>query len=208
MWKEQIGVCRTEHNWTLLSMVVFWRKRKGHRHCTQFQRLWFIAHTRVSVPKRCETKNMYIKLHTSVICNKYIFRCHPVGILVDTGSCHLGYIQSRKRCKSVSSVYRCNPQVASNTGVQMDNNLYKSCNRRSHRYDLPSFTMDPQPRRKSTCTTTTTITMWLPVWLCSWAAPTFVQTVTNVITPKKNTLATTYVIIAERFMIKLKMIDG
>jgi hypothetical protein len=26
-----------------------------------------------------------------VICNEYIFRCHPIGILVDTGSCHLGY---------------------------------------------------------------------------------------------------------------------
>jgi hypothetical protein len=38
--------------------------------------------------------------------------CTSVGILVDTGSCHLGYIQDRKRCKSVSSVYRCNPQVA------------------------------------------------------------------------------------------------
>jgi hypothetical protein len=33
-----------------------------------------------------------------------------------------------------------------------------------------------------------------------------VQTVTKVITPKKNTLATTYVIIAGRFTIKLKMI--
>jgi hypothetical protein len=68
------------------------------------------------------------KLHTSVICNEYMFRCHPIGILVDTGSCHLGYIQNRKRCKFVSSVYRCNPQVTCNTGVQMDNNLYKSCN--------------------------------------------------------------------------------
>jgi hypothetical protein len=33
-----------------------------------------------------------------------------------------------------------------------------------------------------------------------------VQTVTKVITPKKNTLATTYAIIVERFTIKLKMI--
>jgi hypothetical protein len=36
-------------------------------------------------------------------------------VVLDTGSCHLGYIQNRKRCKSVSSVYRCNPQVACNT---------------------------------------------------------------------------------------------
>jgi hypothetical protein len=42
-----------------------------------------------------------------------------------------------KRCKSVSSLYCCNPQVACNTGVQMDNNLYKSCNRRFHMSDLP-----------------------------------------------------------------------
>jgi hypothetical protein len=48
---------------------------------------------------------------------------HSVGILVDMGSCHLAYIQNRKRCKSVSSVCRCNPRVACNTGVQMDNNL-------------------------------------------------------------------------------------
>jgi hypothetical protein len=34
----------------------------------------------------------------------------------------------------------------------------------------------------------------------------FVQTVIKVITPKKNTLATTYAIIVERFTIKLKMI--
>jgi hypothetical protein len=77
------------------------------------------------------------KLHTLVICNEYIFRCHPIGILVDTGSCHLGYIQNRKRCKSISSAYRCNPQVACHTGVQMNNNLYRSCNRRFHKYDLP-----------------------------------------------------------------------
>jgi hypothetical protein len=63
------------------------------------------------------------RLVPSVICNEYIFRCHPIGILIDTGSCHLGYIQNRKRCKSVSSVYRCIPQVACNTGVQMDNNV-------------------------------------------------------------------------------------
>ena len=72
-----------------------------------------------------------------MICNEYIFRCHPIGILVDTGSCHLGYFQNRKRCKSVSSVYCCSPQLSCNTGVQMDNNIYKSCNRRFHRYDLP-----------------------------------------------------------------------
>jgi hypothetical protein len=58
----------------------------------------------------------------------------------------------------------------------MNNNLYKSCNRRFHRYDLPL--------------------------VCSR----FVQTVTKVITPKKNTPATTYAIIVERFTIKLKMI--
>jgi hypothetical protein len=33
-----------------------------------------------------------------------------------------------------------------------------------------------------------------------------VQTVTKVIAPKKNTLATTYAIIVERFTINLKMI--
>jgi hypothetical protein len=38
------------------------------------------------------------------------------------------------------------------------------------------------------------------------AVPTSVQTVTKVIIPKKNTLATTYAIIVERFTIKLKMI--
>jgi hypothetical protein len=37
-------------------------------------------------------------------------------------------------------------------------------------------------------------------------ASTSVQTVTKVITPKKNTLATTYVIIAGRFTIELMMI--
>ena len=68
---------------------------------------------------------------------EYIFRCLPIGILVDTESCHLGYFQNRKRCKSVSSVYCCSPQLSCNTGVQMDNNIYKSCNRRFHRYDLP-----------------------------------------------------------------------
>jgi hypothetical protein len=97
----------------------------------------------------------------------------------------VGYIQNRKRCKSVSSVYRCNPQVACNTGVQMDNNLYKSCNRRFHSTEL--FTMDPQPIRRFTCTTMTITTMWLPAWLRSWVVTTSVQTATKVITPKKNT---------------------
>ena len=69
-----------------------------------------------------------------------------------------------------------------------------------------SFTMDPQPRRRSTCTIMTTTTMWLQAWLRFWVASTSVQTVTKVITPKKNTLATTYVIIVGRFTIKLKMI--
>jgi hypothetical protein len=43
----------------------------------------------------------------------------------------------------------------------------------------------------------------LPPW-CVIPAPTLL--VSKVITPKKNTLATTYAIIVERFTIKLKMI--
>jgi hypothetical protein len=68
------------------------------------------------------------------------------------------------------------------------------------------FTMDPQPIRRFTCTTMTITTIWLPAWLRSWVASTSVQTVRKVITPKKNTLATTYAIIVEIFTIKLKMI--
>jgi hypothetical protein len=94
------------------------------------------------------------KLHTSVICNEYIFRCHPIGILVDTGTsiarlvkiiihpdtsvtCYLWIttIDRRNRLtffsilnvpKMTGSGVNKDTKVACNTGVRMNNNLYKS----------------------------------------------------------------------------------
>ena len=42
--------------------------QRGHGYCTQFQKLRFIAHTRVSVPKRCETN------YNSQWCQEHAYR--------------------------------------------------------------------------------------------------------------------------------------
>jgi hypothetical protein len=80
----------------------------------------------------------------AIIVERFTIKLKMIGYIVkivdDTAKDQHALISTRRRRHREiqrAPVYRCIPQVACNTGVQMNNNLYKFCNRRFHRYDLP-----------------------------------------------------------------------